>query len=251
MKTKSNRIFLREKNLKYLTNTTFKLDPISLVLLGIFYIVFIYLNQRTVFEGDDFLNFFVLLFIVMATGGFLGGILFTTVDAYFVNGETKLQFFDFRKINVPQAIAMGAAFFLTVFFQSLANATLSITSLEQYLFYTFAAIAEEFFYRFFIATGVYLLCMKIFNSGANQKNKALAEAATLVLSTIIAVLVSSLYFFASHFARYGDQMNVLYMLFGLSVVWTTLYIYTKSMFASIIIHLIVNAIAFGSLLITI
>lgn len=251
MKTKSNRVAYREKRLKYLTNENFTIDPISILLLVIFYIVFSYLSSRTIFEGEELLNFFSILFIVMATGGAVGGMMFSIAEASFRANGFKIEIFDFRtKLTIPYAAAMGIAFFVTLILQKIASATLSLTSLEQYLFYTFAAIAEEFFYRFFIATGVYLLSMKLFET-ANVKNKYASEAFTLITATIISVVITSLYFFASHLTRYGDQPTVLVLMFALSSIWTALYVFTKSLLPPLIVHLIMNAIVNWTLLIVV
>lgn len=236
MKTKSNRIRYYEQT--FMKHENFQNDPVSFIFWGIALIVFASLYGRTVIS-DPSLTFFDALFIVMLVVGLLAGLPFFLWEHYENEGRIGLYFIDLKTVNIKVVLSIGICFGVVMGIDFAVNAIEALTSIEQLLFYTFAAVAEEFFYRYFIATSIYLVAFKILKS-VESKKMVIAEAFIVITCAIITTLVTSVFFYFSHFTAYGGRDLILLGIFLASAAFTIVYLYTKTINASLIVHLIVN-----------
>jgi membrane protease YdiL (CAAX protease family) len=222
------------------------------------------LESRTIEEGEDFLNFYVRVFIAIATIGLFGGIL--VIGAYnftrkkrdlskispqnlVINKDEKtdpiflVTVKPSKVFNFTTIILTGLTFVGAMVTQIVAGLTQSITSVEEFQFYVFAAISEEYFYRFFISTLIYLMVERILDT-LDKKNDLITMGVTVFISIIISTIFTSYFFYTSHIARYGDEPNILWGIFFLSIIFTFVYTYSKNLIVPIIVHLLVNFLAY-------
>lgn len=247
MKTKSNRV--RYKEMSFTKYESFKFDPISMLFWVVALIVFATLYNRTV-EDEPSLTFFDSLFMVMLIMGLLAGSMFILWEHFATENKLGIYMYDFRAKegdqgkgweNAKLLIAFGGAFIATTAVSVVVKTIQALSSIEAFLFFTFAAIAEEYFYRFFIATALYMLVYKSFASITPFK-KAIVGVFVTIITTIISVVLTSVFFWYSHFTSYAGNLPGLMIIFFMSLIYTTTYLYTKTLFPSLTAHLLNNFI---------
>jgi len=250
MRTKSIRMKMREEKTMDFSFGNFYIDPFSIGILGLGIIVFVGLMYRTIDPTDSSYHFFTILFSIMAIGGFAGGMaLQITINKM----EGKEHLINFIVIGEKLKAYKNFVFFVIGFVglaivQVAVSSTYSITNIEQFMFYMFAAVPEEFLYRFFIMTALFIIVYKYMNLG-NPKKRLIGETLVVIISMTISILGSSYFFMASHTERYGEMPIILIGVFISSAILSFTYIMTKNILVNLLIHLLVNMLVFGSILI--
>lgn len=236
MKTKSNRIRYLEQS--FTKHEYFTSDYFSIIFWAIGLLTFGLLYGRTVVD-DPSLTFFDALFIVMLLVGMGGGIPFMLFEHYETTGRIGMYFADVKAVNERMILTMMVSMALVLGIDFGIQVIESLTTIEQLLFFALAAVAEEYFYRYFISTAMYMVFFKLFKS-ADTKKVLVAEAFIVITCSVISTLVTSAFFYYSHFTAYAGREIILWGVFGASCVFTMSYLYTKSLWIPMIIHLVVN-----------
>jgi len=175
------------------------------------YLGFRYFNVEDI--NDSNWGLFALLQSAFVLTGFFGSSLLT-------HGQIFPQ-----KLKKVELETITRAIIITLFIvgiQILTSLKLSVSSTEKALYYVFAAIGEELFFRAFL-----LELMKKFN-----------------VNKIVSVFVSAGLFAAIHINYYGDLMALLSVFLG-GLLLAVFYILYRDITANILAHLINNLIAVG------
>lgn len=249
MKTKSNRIRYKELELAKIKNDQWTWDIASIGIAVVAIFVYGSLFNKTVFD-DPFLNFFIALFMVFIILGSASGAATIATDSYLRGDGFTIKMLDLKKFDEKMFGYLAIGLVAIAAIQFGFNVTQSITNVEQFLFYVFAAVAEEYFYRFFLTTAVFVLMSRLIAT-FNVKKKIIGDVMAFIISATISTVFASIFFYVSHISRYGGTPMILMGIFLASVVLTSIYVFTKNLLICLIIHLLINFIAFGSLLITV
>lgn len=240
MKTKSNRVRYLEQS--FTKNEAFSNDPVSFIFWVIGMIVFIPLYGATQIR-EPTLTFYDGLFIVMLVVALCGGLPFFIWQYYEGTSPHKIgiYFLNLKNFNIKMLAAFAIGFVAIMSIDFSLKAVESLTSIEEFLFFTFAAVSEEFFYRYFIATIIFMVIFKIVSS-LEKSRVIVAEAAIVILDAAITTIITSIFFYYSHFTAYAGQSTILLGVFLGSIVLTTVYLYTKSILVTVLMHLLINFI---------
>jgi len=239
-KTRSNRLHQYEQTTikhEYFTN-----DPISFIIWVIALIVFASLYGITI-EAEPSLTFFDVLFIIMLVLGLLLGLPFFLWEHYESTSPHRigLYFMDLKEFNIKYLASFVAGFIAILGIDFGVKAIEALTNIEAFLFFTFSAVAEEFFYRYFIATVMYLVFFRAIKSGETKK-VIMSEAIIVIICATISTIVTSTFFYYSHFTSYAGREAALVGIFLCSAMITIVYLYSKSILLAILMHLLVNFI---------
>ena len=238
-KTKSNRIRYLEQAVAK-KDLPFANDAVSFILWVIAMIVFASLYGRTI-VAEPSLTFFDALFMVMLVVGLGLGFPFFLWEHYERTGKFGIYFFDLREYGLKMFALFVIGFIVIIVIDFTVSAIQALTNIEAFLFFTFAAVAEEFFYRYFIATAFYTVTERIIRS-TETKKRIIANITIVLVCAIITAVWVSVFFYYSHFTAYKGRDIALIGIFLCSIVLTVVYLYTKAIIASLLIHVLVNAI---------
>lgn len=260
MKTESARQRVKEDPMAEISDVAkkhFRIGAIDVVFLGIAIYVYADLYPKSIFVLPV-MNYFVKIYLFFAIIGFAGGFIVNFFDAYLETQDVRQAFremyIDFKKsFTFKDFILFGIGFGTLSVVQYALNVTQSVTSLDQFGFYLFAGVVEEYFYRYFITSAIYYATNRLVASaysGKEPKSFNVWNVVAYLASMTISVAGTSYFFYVSHTVRYTGDINGLIVVFILSVVETIIFIYNKSLLVCILIHLLNNFFAFRSLLVT-
>lgn len=187
----------------------FTIDTLSLALIALALLI-------SFFVGVDMVRLQIML-----TFGLVG----TIVNMLYLNGRVIFSN-DLREKGIPLLIAIGVFGSLLIQFLFQIPSQFFVSAWEVYAFYAIAAIAEECFFRYFIGT---LLMIAL------QRFK---ETTRLFIS----VPIMAIGFMLAHLGVY-QAWEQLFIVFFTGMLYSYLYIQSKSMLPSLISHVVINIIA--------
>ena len=172
---------------------------------------------------------YAMILIVFGTIGFF------SVD-YFDNGEINIipkTWKEFDKTNF--LILMFTLLMLSMLIDYFLKATIrfALLGIDLFLYYVFAGICEEAFYRAFLINFIIRLFTK---HGDRPKIRTL----------IFSVLISSFIFMMSHLAVYGSNIPMFLSTFVGGLLLGGFYIIFRDIGANMISHAVKNAIGYAN-----
>lgn len=223
--------YIKEKNVMNTKNTGHTLISFILNLLGM--IVMLYIGIRYIGSSDPVSVAFAEYAFMLAGFAVLG---FFAID-YFDNRQINIKPKMFNEFNTIRFVATaGALFMASVYIDFILKVTIryALADIDQVLYYVFAGVCEEAFFRAFIINVIIGLTTK-----KDEKPK--------ILVVITALIISSVAFMAAHLVVYGSNMPMLYStLFG-GFLLGIVYIALRDIGANMLAHSAKNALGYINL----
>lgn len=223
--------YIEEKNVMNVKNTGHTLISFILNLLGIgimLYIGFKYINST-----DELSVGFAQYAFLMAGFAVAG---FFTID-YFDNRQINIRpkmFNEFKTFNFIIVMFILLIGGMVIDFMTKVTIRYALSDMDQILYYVFAGVCEEAFFRAFIINGIIGLSTK-----EGEKPKFLV--------ILTALIVSSFSFMAVHLQVYGSNMPMLIStLFGGFLLGGG-YIIFRDISANMVAHSVKNAYGYINL----
>lgn len=222
---------VQDRNVMNVKNTGHTIISYILNLLGIG--IMLYIGTKYINSSDELSVSFAEYSFLLAGFGIMG---FFVID-YFDNREINLKPKMFNEFDTTKFIMVtGALFFISVVIDFVMKLTIryALTDLDQVLYYVFAGVCEEAFFRACIINGIIGLTTK-----KGEKPS--------FLIIITALIISSVSFMACHLTVYGSNMPMLMStLFG-GFILGIFYLVFRDIGANMSAHSIKNAFGYINL----
>lgn len=223
--------YMKEKNVMNEKNTGHTLISFFLNLLGIF--VMLYIGIRYINDPDPVSVAFAEYAFLLAGFAVLG---FFAID-YFDNRQINIRPKKFNEFNTTRFIITVAGLFMaSIYIDFILKVTIryALADIDQVLYYVFAGVCEEAFFRAFIINGIIGLTTK-----KDEKPKL------LVIFT--ALVISSVSFMAVHLQVYGSNMPMLVSTLVGGFLLGIVYLALRDIGANMLAHSAKNALGYINL----
>jgi membrane protease YdiL (CAAX protease family) len=212
---------IQTKRVKRIKESPFTQIAVVLIFIAASVMMYLYLTHYNI-EGDEDWSKYALMMFLFSIIGYFG--------TQLINQEPLFSK-KYKKFNPSTGLRATIILAASMFTQIISQAAFSFSTTEEGLYFIFAAVAEEVFFRIFL--------LNLFLQGKDKPK---------IPQIIGAVIVQAILFTAIH-QNYYNNLPMLFSVFLGGIILGFFYVVWKDATANIIGHLLVNIIAVGSLLV--
>jgi len=215
---------LNEKNVGH-TIISYIINVFAIFIMG-------YVGIKYINDPDPLSSAYASYALMLMIFGLIG---FLSID-YFDNGEINFIPKSWKEFNTMYfIIAVTVLLILSTLIDYVLKTTIrfALSDTDMFLYYVFAGVCEEAFYRAFLIN----LIIRLFTNMGKRPN---------IIVILFAILVSSVIFMLSHLSVYGTNPAMLLSTFVGGLVLGGFYVVFRDIGANMVSHAVKNALGYAN-----